>query len=108
MPVSTYPSGGADQYYVNDPQQHGAYQGPLQFDPYNHPPPDPYDQGEYRDAYADEPVYSIPQGQSMEPLGPNTKEEVYYADEANPVPRIPRCVNWCTASAVSSGLLMVF
>ena len=90
MPVATYSAGGADQYYVNDPQQHG----PPQFDPYNHPPPDPYYQGEYREPYQDEPVYSLSRGQSMEPLGPSTKEEVsYYADEANPARPTPRCVN---------------
>jgi hypothetical protein len=92
--MPAYPTGGADQYYVNEPQ-HGTYHGTEQFDLYNpHQPSDPYDQSDYRVPYQDEPSYSLPQGQSMEPLGPSNKEEVsFYADAANPIPREPRYVN---------------
>jgi len=96
--MPSYPTGEPSQYYVNDPQA-GAYNDPRQFDPYitHQPALEParrnaYDTGEYREPYEDEPTsYSFPQGQSMEPLGPNTKEEVsFYVDESNPIPREPR------------------
>lgn len=94
--MPSYPTGGPGLYYGADPQQ-GAYNDPPQFDPYNtrfaHDAA--YDQGEYREPYMDEPSYSLPQGQSMEPLGPATKEEISdYAEEpnANAIPRRPRYV----------------
>jgi len=92
MSSSYPPVGGPGLYYGTDPQQ-GAYHDPPQFDPYTtqFAPHDPYDQ-EYREPYTDEPSYSLPQGQSMEPLGPSTKEEdvSYYADESSAIPRKPR------------------
>jgi hypothetical protein len=91
--MPTYPAVGADQYHVNDPQHGTHHEPPPQFDLYNpHPSdPDPYYQSE--EPYMDEPGYSLPQGQSMEPLGPSSKEEVsFYPDEANPTSRRPRCV----------------
>jgi len=104
--MSSHPTGGSGLYYGADPQQ-GAYHDPPhhdppQFDPYNtqFAPHDPYDQ-EYREPYTDEPSYSLPQGQSMEPLGPSTKEDVdvdvsFYPDESNSIPRKPRYV-WSVA-----------
>jgi hypothetical protein len=94
--MPSYPTGEPNQYYVNDPQA-GAYNDPRQFDPYiPHQPAhsNAYDTGEYREPYQDEPTSDpFPQGQSMEPLGPNTKEEVsFYADESNPIPRETRYV----------------
>ena len=95
--MSSYPTGGPGLYYGADPQQ-GVYHDPPQFDPYNtrlaH---DAYEhgEGEYREPYKDEPIasYSLPQGQSMEPLEPTTKEEIsYYAEETNATPRKPRYV----------------
>jgi hypothetical protein len=91
--MPTYPAAGADQYYVNDPQHGTHHEPPPQFDLYNphQSDPDPYYQSE--EPYMDEPSYSLPQGQSMEPLGQSTKEEVsFYPDEANPTSRRPRCV----------------
>jgi len=97
--MPSYPPGEPSQYYVNDPQA-GAYNDPRQFDPYiPHQPAhsNAYDTGEYREPYQDEPTSDpFPQGQSMEPLGPNTKEEVsFYADESNPIPRETRYVALC-------------
>jgi len=97
--MTSYPTGGPGLYYGADPQQ-GVYHDPPQFDPYNtHFAHDAaYDQ-DYREPYKDdEPSYSLPQGQSMEPLEPTTKEEVsYYAEESNaPTPRKPRYV-WSVA-----------
>jgi hypothetical protein len=91
-----YPTGGTGPYHGTDPQQ-GAYHDPPQFDPYNtqfalH---NPYDQEEYREPYTDEPSHShsLPPGQSMEPLGPSTKEDVaFYPDESSAIPRKPRYV----------------
>ena len=108
MPSS--PTGEPSQYYVNDPQA-GAYNDPRQFNPYiTHQPArsNAYDTGEYREPYEDEPTsYSFPQAQSMEPLGPNIKEEVsFYADESNPIPREPRYVALSSAALVRSGFLM--
>jgi hypothetical protein len=96
--MSSYPTGGPGLYYGADPQQGVYHDPPQQFDPYNtrlaH---DAYEhgEGEYREPYKDEPIasYSLPQGQSMEPLEPTTKEEIsYYAEETNATPRKPRYV----------------
>ena len=103
--MTSYPTGGPGLYYGADPQQ-GVYHDPPQFDPYNtHIAHDAYDQGDYREPYKDElePSYSLPQGQSMEPLEPSTKEEIsYYAEEPISTPRKPRYV-WSVAP-VRSGL----
>jgi hypothetical protein len=94
--MTSYPT--VSSHYSNNTQDQ-AYHDPPQF--YNpHPPHDTYDQSGYREPeqYQDEPSYSLPQGQSTEPLGMNTKEEPSeYVDELNPTARQPRCVH-CQAA----------
>ena len=88
--MASYPTGGPSHYYGSNPQDE-TYHEPPQF--YN--PHDTYDQSGYREPeqYQDEPSYTLPQGQSTEPLGMSSKEEPSaYADEFNPTPRQPRCV----------------
>ncbi|KAI0293093.1 hypothetical protein BC826DRAFT_1143440 [Russula brevipes] len=89
-----YPSGEASKYYGDSTHPAGPeeYHDPPQF--YNpHAPHDTYDPSGYREPepepYKDEPSYSLPQGQSTEPLGAGSKEEPFYAEEFNPAP-LPR------------------
>lgn len=105
--ASSYPTGGPTHYYGNNPQDE-TYHDPPQF--YNpHGPHETYDQSGYREpeVYVDEPSYTLPQGQSAEPLELNTKEEPdYAAEEFTPTPRKPRCVHRLTAP--SNYLLVCF
>jgi hypothetical protein len=104
--MASYPTaGGPSHYYGNNPQDE-TYHDPPQF--YNpHAPHETYDQSGYREPelYHDEPSYTLPQGQSMEPLGATTKEEPDYAiDEFNPTPREQRCVHRRASPFMYSGL----
>jgi hypothetical protein len=103
--ASSYPTEGPTHYYGSNPQDE-AYHDPPQF--YNpHAPHETYDQSGYREpeVYVDEPSYTLPQGQSAEPLELNTKEEPdYAAEEFTPTPRKPRCVHRLTAPSNYLGL----
>ena len=105
--ASSYPTGGPSHYYGNNPQDE-TYHDPSQY--YNpQAPHETYDPSGYRepDVYLDEPGYTLPQGQSAEPLGLNTKEEPdYVAEEFTPTPRQPRCVHRRTTQYNDLGLLV--
>ena len=112
---SFYPTaGGPSHYYGNNPQDETYHEPPQFYNP--HAPHETYDQGGYREpeVYQDEPSYTepsytLPQGQSAEPLGMNTKEEHDYApEEFGPTPRKPRCVHRRTAQSNDLGLLVPF
>jgi hypothetical protein len=108
--MASYPTGVSSHHYGNNPQDE-TYHDPPQF--YNpHAPHETYDQSGYRepDQYQDEPSepsYSLPQGQSAEPLGMSTKEEPSdYVDEFNPTARQPRCVYHQAAQPLRLGSLV--
>ncbi len=104
--MSSFPTaGGPSHYYGNKPQDETYHEPPQFYNP--HAPHETYDQSGYREPelYRDEPSYTLPQGQSMEPLGATTKEEPdYVVDEFNPTPRQSRCVHRRASPFMYSGL----
>ena len=109
--ASSYPTGGPgpSNYYGNNPQDEAYHEPPQFYNPHN--PHETYDQSGYREpeVYFDEPSYTLPQGQSAEPLESNTKEEPdYVAEEFSPTPRTPRCVHRLTGHSNALGLLVFF
>src|ERR1700746_1877743 len=90
-----YNDGNVQPRGIYDPSQYGGFNSQATHDTLE---PSGYQEHE-SEPYKDEPAYSLPQGQSTEPLGLSTKEEApYFPDEFVPTPRKPVWVHRCPAS----------